>query len=74
MKTITSIIAILLFVILSFTSGTNTAYAGPRFGFYVGFGSERLEHPEFGRVWVRGHYQYDRFGFLVWVPAHWKYL
>ena len=25
-----------------------------------------------GLVWVVGHYKFDRFGFRVWVPAHWR--
>ena len=26
--------------------------------------------PEF--VWIKGHYKVDRFGFVVWVPGHWR--
>jgi len=74
-KTITSILAVWLFTILMLTAGTNSTYAEPRFGFYMGIGTNRVfnaERRNFDRVWVEGHYKYNKYGRLVWVPAHWK--
>ena len=74
MKTITSIAAILLFTVLMLIPNINNTFAGPRFGFYVGYGVPRIaaERPLYERVWVEGHYEYNKYGRLVWVPAHWK--
>ena len=74
MKTITSILAALILTVLTFTAAPDNANAGPRFGFYVGFGAPAVvvSRPGPDYVWVHGHYRYNIFGQLVWVPADWK--
>ena len=72
MKAITSILAVALFTILSFTFGSNNAYSLTRF--YAGNEITRVsaEQVVYKRVWVKGHYSRNKFGKLVWVPGHWK--
>lgn len=72
MKAITSILAVILFTILSFTAGSNSTFAVPRF--YIGYGIPNVtaEQVVYKRVWVKGHYSRNKFGKLVWVPGHWK--
>jgi hypothetical protein len=72
MKTITTILAALILTVITFTA--SPAEAGPRFGFYVGFGMPAVvvSRPAPDYVWVKGHYAYNAFGQIVWVPAHWK--
>jgi len=73
MKTIVSILAVLILTVLTFTAAPESAQAGPRFGFYVGFGMPAVVYrPAYDHVWVPAHYKRNIFGQLVWVPGHWK--
>ena len=73
MKSIKTIIIaglLILMMILGYATESNAypkvrIYAAPRLGFYV-------SKPGPDYIWIDGHYKYNRYGVLVWVPGQWK--
>ncbi len=69
MKNIKTILAVII-IAVSIFAVTGSAQAGPRFRIVVGAPVVVAPGPNF--VWVEGHYKFNRFGILEWIPAHWK--
>jgi len=66
-------IFIAVFIML-FAGITNEVNSWPRFG--VVFAPAPVEvvtvRPGPNFVWIKGHYRTGRWGYLSWVPGHWK--
>lgn len=53
---------------------TNQSYAGGRVVLAINVPAIEtvVPCPGPGYVWVKGHSKFDKLGFRVWVPGHWK--
>jgi hypothetical protein len=70
----TKIALVVFFFILMMGPVTGESEAWPRHrGFYYRpVRVVRVVRPYRHFAWMRGHYRLNGYGFLVWVPGHWR--
>ena len=74
MKYLKSLIAALILIIASYAFTGNSYASNEGFGFriYAPVVTTGIIKPRPGYFWVDGHYKVNRYGKMVWVPAHLK--
>ena len=75
MSKYTKIAVVLFFLVLMTSLVTGESEAWPRYRVHSHYRPVRVvkvvrpyRHP----LWTRGHYRINGYGFLVWVPGHWR--